>query len=281
MAIQHDVAGVTSDPAERSWSSKDCLLYALGVGAGTDELAFTTENTAGVAQQVLPTQAVVLAPGGLALLGHLGAVNWTRLLHASQTISLSGPLPPAGRLSATSRLAGIYDKKVAALVVIETEATDAATGAPLFSGSSSLFLGGEGGFGGESGPRARKIAPPERPADHTVAFPTSPDQALLYRLNGDRNPLHSDPSFAAKGGFERPILHGLCTYGYTGRALLRALCGMDPARFGSMEGRFTAPVLPGDDLTVRIWEDGEGADFQTWRRAGSELVLDGRFTPRG
>ena len=278
MPIKTDAAGATSEPAERSWTSKDCLLYALGVGAGVDELAFTTENTAGVTQQVLPTQAVVMTPGGFSLMDHLGDVNWTKLLHASQTITLAGPLPAEGRLRATSRIAGIYDKKVAARVVLETEAVDAATGAPLFTGSSSLFLGGEGGFGGESGPRARKVSPPERDPDHTVKFQTSPDQALLYRLNGDRNPLHSDPAFAAKGGFEKPILHGLCTYGFTGRALLRSLCGMDPARFGSMEGRFTAPVLPGDDLTVKIWEDGDGADFQTFARGGSDLVLDGRFT---
>ncbi len=280
MAIKTDAAGATSEPAERSWTSKDCLLYALGVGAGTDELAFTTENTAGLTQQVLPTQAVVMAPGGFSLMDHIGDVNWTKLLHASQTITLAGPLPTEGRLRATSRIAGIYDKKVAALVVLETEAVDAATGAPLFTGSSSLFLGGEGGFGGESGPRARKVSPPERDPDHTVRFQTSPDQALLYRLNGDRNPLHSDPAFAAKGGFDKPILHGLCTYGFTGRALLRSLCGMDPARFGSMEGRFTAPVLPGDDLTVKVWEDGDNADFQTFARGGADLVLDGRFTPR-
>jgi len=280
MPINHDVVGATGEPAEHSWRSKDCLLYSLGVGAGTDELAFTTENTNGVTQQVLPTQAVVLAPGGFSLLSRLGSVNWTRLLHAGQTISLAGPLPTEGRLTATSRIAGIYDKKVAALVVVETEATDAATGKALFSATSAVFLGGEGGWGGDSGPRARKVAPPDRGPDHEVVFHTAADQALLYRLNGDRNPLHSDPSFAALGGFDRPILHGLCTYGFTGRALLRSLCGMDPARFGTMEGRFTAPVTPGDDLTVRIWADADGADFQTWRAGAAELVLDGRFTPR-
>jgi acyl dehydratase len=278
MPINPGATGATSKPLERSWTSKDSLLYALGVGAGTGELAFTTENTAGVVQQVLPTQAVVLMPLGFDLLDQVGEFDWTKLLHAGQGISLAGPLPPEGRLRAVTRITGVYDKKVAALVVLETEAVDADSEAPLFTTTMSLFLGGEGGFGGEGGPRARKVTPPDRAPDFEVSYPTSPDQALLYRLNGDRNPLHSDPAFAAKGGFDRPILHGLCTYGFTGRALLHSLCGGDPVRFGAMDGRFTAPVFPGDDLTVRIWADGDGADFQTFRSGGSQLVLDGRFT---
>jgi acyl dehydratase len=115
--------------------------------------------------------------------------------------------------------------------------------------------------------------PPERPPDHEVTYQTSPDQALLYRLNGDRNPLHSDPEFARAGGFDRPILHGLCTYGFTGRALLHALCGSDPARFGHIEGRFTSPVYPGEALTVRAWETGDGeAVFTT--SVGERAVID-------
>lgn len=280
MPINPGAAGASSEPTERSWTSKDSLLYALGVGAGTGELAFTTENTAGVEQQVLPTQAVVLQPGGLFdfLDAQLGAFDWTKLLHAGQGISLAGPLAPEGTLRAVTRITGVYDKRVAALVTLATEAVDAASGAPLFTATSSLFIGGEGGFGGEGGPRARKVAPPGRPADHEVRYRTSPDQALLYRLSGDRNPLHSDPAFAARGGFDRPILHGLCTYGFTGRALLHSLCGGDPARFGAMEGRFTAPVFPGDELTVRVWADDGGADFQTFAGDQPALVLDGRFT---
>lgn len=280
MPINPGAAGASSEPTERSWTSKDSLLYALGVGAGTGELAFTTENTAGVEQQVLPTQAVVLQPGGLFdfLDAQLGAFDWTKLLHAGQGISLAGPLAPEGTLRAVTRITGVYDKRVAALVTLATEAVDAASGAPLFTATSSLFIGGEGGFGGEAGPRARKVAAPGRPADHEVRYRTSPDQALLYRLSGDRNPLHSDPAFAARGGFDRPILHGLCTYGFTGRALLHSLCGGDPARFGAMEGRFTAPVFPGDELTVRVWADDGGADFQTFAGDQPALVLDGRFT---
>jgi acyl dehydratase len=136
-----------------------------------------------------------------------------------------------------------------------------------------MFIRGAGGWGGERGPSARS-APPERAPDDTVAYTTRPDQALLYRLNGDRNPLHSDPSFAARGGFDTPILHGLCTYGFTGRALLHTLCGSDPARFVSMSGRFSQPVLPGQTLTVSIWRTGPGrAAFLTASDTGT--VIDG------
>ena len=120
---------------------------------------------------------------------------------------------------------------------------------------SSAFIRGEGGWGGDRGPSGPRNVPPERAPDHAVTYQTSPDQALVYRLSGDRNPLHSDPAFAAMGGFDRPILHGLCTYGFTGRALLHTLCGSDPARFQHVEGRFSSPVLPGDALTISMWDD--------------------------
>ncbi|MGH9059802.1 MAG: MaoC family dehydratase, partial [Acidimicrobiales bacterium] len=159
-----------------------------------------------------------------------------------------------------------------AVVAMSTEATDTATGRPLYTTTSSAFIRGEGGFGGDRGPSG-KVELPERAADHKVTYQTRPDQALLYRLSGDRNPLHSDPSFAALGGFDRPILHGLCTFGFTGRALLHEVCGSDPDRFVSMAGRFSRPVLPGDALTVEVWhlEDGQ-AGFRTSTAAG--VVID-------
>jgi acyl dehydratase len=238
------------------------------------ELEFTTENTHGVVQRVLPTMAVVLQAGGLDI-GALGTPDLTKMLHGSQGFTLHREIPVEGRLRTTGRISGIWDKGAAAVVDMEAETVLADSGEPLFTNRSSLFFRGEGGWGGDRGPSAAKQGAPERDADVTIAYTTRSDQALLYRLNGDRNPLHSDPDFAARGGFPKPILHGLCTYGFTGRALLHGLCGGDPARFRSMDARFASPVMPGESLTVRMWRTGDGeAFFQTYA-SGDRLVLDG------
>lgn len=278
MPINPDAVGASSAPTELSWDSKDALLYALGVGAGTDELAFTTENTADTPQRVLPTMAVVLMLGGTGALREIGSFNPALLVHGSQAIELYGEIPVAGTVSNVGTIVGIHDKGSGALVSIEVVSTDVATGTPLFTNTTSLFIRGEGGWGGDRGPSVGTEVPDAAP-DHIVTYATRPDQALLYRLSGDRNPLHSDPSFAARGGFDRPILHGLCTYGFTGRALLHRLCDGDPARFTSMSGRFAKPVVPGEELTVEIWQTGDGeATFQT-RGGDGRVVLDtGRCT---
>jgi len=274
MPLNHDLVGVESDPVERSWTSTDALLYAVGVGAGLDdptgELAFTTENSAGVPQQVLPTFAVLAAQAGRT--GRLGDFDPAMLVHAEQAFELHRPLPPAGTVRVTSKVTGIYDKGSGALVVSESLAVDPATGEAMITSRSSVFIRGEGGFGGSRGPRT-EWAVPDREPDHVVTYRTRPEQALIYRLSGDRNPLHSDPAFAARAGFPRPILHGLCTYGFTGRALLHTLAGSDPARFAAMSGRFTAPVFPGDSLTVSMWVDGETALFRTAKDDGT-IVID-------
>jgi acyl dehydratase len=275
MPINPDAVGAEGDESEFSWTSKDSLLYAIGVGAGaTDptgsELEFTTENTGGVEQRALPTQVVVLGGGG----GRgpdFGSFDLAALVHGEQAIELHQPLPPAGTARSKGRVAAIYDKGKAALVVLESLVTDT-SGSPLWTSRSSLFIRGEGGWGGDRGPSGPRNVAPERAADHVVSYQTRPDQALLYRLNGDRNPLHSDPNFAQAAGFPKPILHGLCTYGFTGRALLHAVCGSDPARFRGMEGRFSTPVMPGDMLDVHIWVEGDHAVFQT--RVGDTVVLD-------
>jgi acyl dehydratase len=153
------------------------------------------------------------------------------------------------------------------------------TGTPLFKNTMSAFIRGEGGWGGDRGPSGPRNVAPDRDPDHEVTYRTRDDQALIYRLSGDRNPLHSDPAFAAMGGFDRPILHGLCTYGFTGRALLHSLCGSDPARFTGMEGRFSSPVLPGEALTVRMWLTGEGeAVYRTTGEDGRVVIDGGRVT---
>jgi acyl dehydratase len=276
MGLDHSLVGVPSEPHLRSWDSKDALLYAVGVGAGLgdplQELEFTTENCEGIAQQVLPTYAVLIAQAPMS--GSLGDFDRAMLVHAEQYFELHRPLPVAGTVRTTSTVTGIYDKGSGALVATENVAVDAATGEPLVTSRSGVFIRGEGGFGG---PRSTDPpwSLPDRAPDHQVVRETRPEQALLYRLSGDRNPLHVDPKFAARGGFSQPILHGLCTYGVTGRALLRVLCDGDPARFRSMSGRFTRPVLPGEPLTISIWRE-EGTDtalFQT-ARADGEVVID-------
>ncbi len=279
MPINPEAVGSKSDPVRHSWDSKDAILYALGVGAGAvdplDELQFTTENSNGVDQQVLPTMAVVLGVGGGGAFASIGSFNPAMLVHGEQAIELHGPIPVSGEVETVGEITGIYDKGKGALVEVRSVSTDVGSGEPLFTTTMSAFIRGEGGFGGDRGPSGPKNPPPERDPDHEQAYITRTDQALIYRLSGDRNPLHSDPTFAAMGGFDRPILHGLCTYGFTGRALLHRLCGGDPARFRSMEGRFSSPVLPGERLTVRMWETGDGeALFQTTGDDG-RVVLDG------
>ena len=286
MGLDHSVVGLSGDPQLRSWDGKDALLYAVGVGAGLgdplQELEFTTENSQGVEQQVLPTYGVLISQARGAR--SLGDFNHAMLVHAEQYVELHRPLPVAGTVRTVSTVTGIYDKGSGALVASENKAVDAETGEPLVTTRSGVFIRGEGGFGGERGPDQLAGPPwekPDRAPDHAVSLETRPEQALVYRLSGDRNPLHVDPKFAARGGFDRPILHGLCTYGVTGRALLHALCGSDPARFGSMYGRFSRPVWPGDTLTISIWENGDGTSlFQTTRPDGTVVIDRGRFAVR-
>ena len=273
MPINPDAAGSVGEPAEISWTSKQSLMYALGVGAGVSdptgfELEFTTENSDGITQRALPTMGVVI---GGARTPDFGSFNPVFLLHAEQQITCHREIPAEGSGIATGRVGNIYDKGKAALVYLETDVVGT-NGEALWSTSAGLFLGGEGGWGGDRGP-SNDWAAPDRDPDHVVSTATRNDQALLYRLSGDRNPLHSDPTFAAAAGFDTPILHGLCTYGFTGRALLHAACGSDPARFGSLGGRFKSPVVPGEVLDVHAWEvDNETVLFQT--RVGDRVVFD-------
>lgn len=277
MALNPAAVGATGDPRTISWTSKDALLYAVGIGAGQAELPFTTENTQNVSQVVYPTFAVVAGSGtaspGRSAMSQIGTFNWAMLVHGSQAITLHRPIPVEATAVAQDRVVAMYDKGKAAVVVTEADVT-LESGEPLWTTRSSVFIRGEGGWGGDRGPSGPVNQPPEGAApDHEITLQTSPDQAFVYRLSGDRNPLHTDPAFAALGGFDRPILHGLCTYGFTGRALLGALCGNDVTRFHHIEGRFSSPVLPGDALTVRAWVSEPGSAVFT-TSVGDRVVID-------
>lgn len=278
MPINPDAVGTRGEPTETSWGSKDGLLYAVGVGAGQDpldpaELPFVSENSADVDQRILPTMAVTLPDVGGAF-SAIGSFNPAMLVHGEERIVLHREMPVRGTISTVAEVTAIYDKGKGAVAEITSRCVLVESGEPLFEVVMTAFIRGEGGWGGDRGPSGSRNVVPERAPDHTIELTTRPEQALIYRLSGDRNPLHSDPSFAAMAGFDRPILHGLCTYGFTGRALLRELCGSDPARFRSMEGRFSSPVMPGESLTVEIWRTEPGAAVYRTLASGDRLVLD-------
>jgi acyl dehydratase len=281
--INKDAVGFQSPPQHRAWNSTESLLYALGVGAGgaSEELAFTTENSAGIAQHALPSMAVILAKPPREIDAALGRYDKRKLVHGSQSIRLFTPIPPAGEVTTVSEIVGIYDKGSGAAVETETRASDAKTGHPVFTTCAVAFIRGEGGWGGDRGPAALAVEPPDYAPSYATTFRVPATQALLYRLSGDRNPLHSDPSFATAAGFDRPILHGLCTFGYVGRALLAHVCRWRAESFGSMEARFVSPLWPGDDLVVDIWITGHDTAFFVGRRNSVDSVIAGRFRTRG
>jgi acyl dehydratase len=268
-----DILEQKTEPRTFSYDEKDVMLYALGIGLGRDpmderELAFVYEK----GLKVAPTAATVLASrGGRARQAAAGQpqglrvseLNRVMVVHGEQKVELHKPLPAAAAFTATSRTVGAFDKgkDKGAVVVNETVWTDEA-GEKVATLTGSTFARGDGGFGGpsEGAPEPHQV--PSRKPDLSVPFETRPDQALLYRLNGDRNPLHSDPEVARRAGFPRPILHGLCTYGITCRAVLQEICDYGSDRIASHQARFSAPVFPGDVITVDFWKDGDVVSFE-------------------
>ena len=255
MAIDPNAIGAKTEPSVFEWTERDTLLYALGVGAGTADLAFTTENSHNTPQQVLPTYAVI-ACLPFAAAGKIGTFNFAMLLHGSQEIRLFKPLPPAGKLSVVAEVADIQDKGEGknAIVMLKAVGTDPNTSEVVAETLTTAVIRGAGGFGGQPGQRPVAPVVPDRAPDAQIALSTREDQALIYRLSGDRNPLHSDPWFAQNmAGFPKPILHGLCTYGFAGRALVAELGGGDATKVSQVGARFTSPVFPGEVLTTSIW----------------------------
>ncbi len=252
MPIDLSLVGTNLPELEHSYENKDVILYALGVGAGVDpaELKYVYEGDL----QALPTFAVI--PPYRAMIGLIGLegmdINPAMILHGEQYLELYHPVPPAGKLISYPKIKAIYDKVKGALV--ETEVvTKNSKGEKLFMNRFSTFIRGEGGFGGEKGPEPGN-EPPDREPDQVVETVTLPQQALLYRLSGDYNPLHADPDFAAMAGFDRPILHGLCTFGFVGRAVLKAYCGNDPLKIKAIKVRFSRHVYPAETIVTEMWQ---------------------------
>jgi len=268
MALDLSLVGKKMEPMAFEYTERDVMLYALGVGAGTGDLQFTYEKNL----KVLPTFAVI--PAFPSLGGLVGAlkINPVMILHGEQRIELAGPIPTKGRLLTTPSIRAIYDKGSGALVVLDAETTDE-SGKRLFLNTFGIFVRGEGGFGGDRGPSGPKNVPPEREPDHVVEMTTLPQQALIYRLSGDYNPLHADPDFAKMAGFDRPILHGLCTFGHVGRALLAACCDNDPARLKDFEARFSGVVFPGDTIVTSIWREGSNRLLVQAKTQRGDVVL--------
>ncbi len=281
MALNLDMLGKSLGPVHNSWRSKDTILYALSVGSGIEEIAFTTENSQGIPQRVLPTFSVVGGgPNSMDIWDQIGSFDHSQLLHLEQSVNIFASLPPAADVETTALVTGIYDRITGATIEVKFITKDSQSDKVLFETASTVFIRGEGSFGGPRGTRVKAVAVPEREPDFVITYETFPTQALLYRLNGDDNPLHSDPAFARAAGFDRPILHGLCTYGFAGRALLSTCCEMDTDRFGSMSARFVAPVFPGDLLTTTIWNGDDGAVFVVENQVGATVLDRGRFAVR-
>jgi acyl dehydratase len=257
---------------------RDTVLYALGLGLGADpidpkQLRFVYEE----GLEAMPTMANVLAHPGFWARDLDTGIDWKRIVHGEQAMRLHEPLPVQASVIGTTRIVDIVDKGAdkGAIIDVERVIREATTGRPLATLLQSIFCRGDGGFGGTAVSKREPVKLPERPPDFTQDMPTQPQQALVYRLSGDLNPLHADPVIAHKAGFPQPILHGLATFGVAGRALMERLCDGEPTRVRALQGRFSAPVYPGETLSVDIWQDGPGRALFRVRVAAREVMAMG------
>ncbi len=248
--VDLSVIGKKTKPVIFEYTWKDVVLYALGVGASAEDLDFVYEGTPG-GLKVLPSFCVVPAIRAYPNVGD--RVDFSRFLHGEQTIRLSGPLPPEGRFLVVGEVTDIYDKRKAAVYHIHVSGRTE-DGSHSFDTYWVNFYVGAGGFGGDPGPKSEIVNPPkDTEADCTISNKVPENQAALYRLSGDLNPLHLVPDFARQGGFDRPILHGLCTYGFAVRAIVNGVLDGQVERLKGFRARFSSVVYPGDTLTTRCW----------------------------
>lgn len=265
-----------------AWRDRETMLYALGIGLGADpmnetELPFVYESHL----KAVPSLATVVAWGSGPSFGS-SSINFLMVVHGEQSIELHKPMPTSAEVVADSRVVGVYDKgPKGAVIMTETVLKDAKSGEKIVTLGSSIFARGDGGFGGPSEGQPEPHPIPNRAPDLSLDMPTRPDQALLYRLSGDRNPLHSDPAVAKMAGFPRPILHGLCTYGITCRAVLQGFADYKPERIKSHSARFSAPVFPGETITVDMWKDGDVISFEARVKSRDATVIKNGKTVLG
>lgn len=287
MIDYHKLKNWPHRPIEQSYDWKASALYALGVGYGHDplderQLRFVYEAN----QLAVPTMAVVLAAPGFWLKEQDTGVDWVKVLHGEQSLTIHAPIPVAGTVIGQLRVDAIIDKGAGkgALLVQQRRLHDARTGQLLATVEGVTFARGDGGFSERSGngPPGGDPAPPAKPATHDPAvrapdliceLPTAPQAALIYRLCSDLNPLHADPQVARQAGFGRPILHGLASYGVAGHAILRSCCDYDPSRLKSLSVRFAAPVYPGETLRTEIWRNGRQLQFRCKAIERDQVVL--------
>jgi acyl dehydratase len=275
MAIDPTSLGYETAPIDFAYTWRDTITYALGVGATPErELDYLYE---GRGPKVLPTFCTIPTFAAFDELVDRTGCDRSGMVHHSQEVRLFKPLAPNATLKVSGRVEGLYDLKRMAMSVFVIDAYDEEDDLTI-RGEVTLVLMKDGGFGGERPPRAARVATPDRAPDFEVRETIAPTQALLYRLSGDYNPLHADPAFAAEVGFDRPILHGLCTFGYAGRAAVAYGCGGDPDRLSSFRGQFSKPVFPGDTLIVRGWNEGERTTLTvTTAERPNELCLSNAY----
>ena len=281
MAIHYDKLIHWDIPeVEQHLTRRDTILYALGVGLGSEpgdasQLKFVYEQNL----QALPTMAIILGyPGPWHAQADLG-ITRSHVVHGEQGLRILKPLPVEGGITGKTRITGVVDKgkDKGALIMTESTVREKASGDTVCTLTSTTFCRADGGFGGPDGPVKAPHPVPDTPPQHVCDLPTLPQAALIYRLSGDYNPLHADPAYAAKAGYKMPILHGRCTFSIAGHAILKTLCGYDPARFIAMEGRFSSPVYPGETVRTEMWRDGDVVSFRsTVPTRGATVLNNGR-----
>lgn len=276
MTLDLTTIGATLGPFEQTYDWRDIALYGLGLGAGVDDLEFLQDDPP---PKVLPTFGVIPAFKPVFEALKMTGGNLVTLLHSGQNTELIKPFPHEGTMLTTASIRGIWDMKMGALAIIDSETS--VGGQTIARTAWHLLLRGEGKFGGPRPPKLLRISPPDDVEPlFSTEVQTQPNQALLYRLSGDINPIHAQPKVALEAGFDRPILHGLCFYGIAGRIALRELAGNDPARFTGFEARFGKVVVPGDTLIVEGWpldEPGSAAVTVTIKHSGEKAIANGLF----